>query len=312
MKKISSKLYIFGIIIIIIIIITKLNVNESKTPTQSYTTSSKLHESIYTTPSENTTRSPGDAQYRSENTTRLPERSLQARSPQNTISSQSSDLIQKGLTSTNIKQISKTESFSQDVIIFDSIEKINNNINAFLNTYFPKIDINRINDSLIKSRNMIMQDIINNNILLDNNFSSLIILKHNDGFKQYLAYVLDLIDPTLFILFSLYIILIRKLNDNICDYYFNDYEIEKDFISYTGPCLNEDDIKQKYNELKDVTPSDGYNLNYTVINKISWRKSLRQNLINYGHHENILQTTSSTFNPNRVFEDALIKVFNKL
>jgi hypothetical protein len=228
-----------------------------------------------------------------------------------TIFSQSNILVQKGLISTNVKQISTTEDFTQDVVVFNTIQNINNNINEFINTYFPKIDINRVNDSLMKSRNMNMQDIINNNILSNQNFNSLIILKQNDGYKPYLAYVLDLVDPSLFILFSLYILLLRKLNNNVCDYYFNDYEIEKDFITYTGPCVSDDEIKRKYNELKECIPSDGYNLDYTIINKMSWRKSLRQTLINYGY-ETVSNTTSSTFNPIRIFEDALIKVFNTL
>ena len=228
-----------------------------------------------------------------------------------TIFSQSNILVQKGLISTNVKQISTTEDFTQDVVVFNTIQNINNNINEFINTYFPKRDINRVNDSLMKSRNMNMQDIINNNILSNQNFNSLIILKQNDGYKPYLAYVLDLVDPSLFILFSLYILLLRKLNNNVCDYYFNDYEIEKDFITYTGPCVSDDEIKRKYNELKECIPSDGYNLDYTIINKMSWRKSLRQTLINYGY-ETVSNTTSSTFNPIRIFEDALIKVFNTL
>ena len=221
------------------------------------------------------------------------------------------NLVQNALTATKVKQININENFTNgNTIIFDTNEVINQNFNLFLNTYFPPIDIVRINESLIKTQNMTMQEIINKKIKNDPTFNSLSLIKlTNYGFKNYLAYVIELTDPTLFILFSLWMLLIRNINDNKCDYYFNDYEKEKDFIVYSGPCLSNDEMKIKYNEMKDTIPSDGYNLDYTIINKTSWRKGLRQSLINYSF---TVYTTSSTITPITIFEDKFIDLFNEL
>ena len=294
---------------------TSLSPNKTTSSTSNQTTSLSPNQATSLSSNQTTLLSSNKAISLSPNQTTSPTSSILSTS--SSTNKLQVNVLQNAFTSTDVKQININENFTNgNTIIFDTNEVINQNFNLFLNTYFPTIDVVRINDSLIKTHKMTMQEIINKKIEIEPTFNSLSLIKEtNDGYKNYLAYVLDLSDPTLFILCGLYVLVVKKLTGNpySCNYYFNDYEKEKDFIIYTGPCLSNDAMKIKYDELKDTISSDWNSWANDKIYKKSLRKEFKRTFAKDSTYYNFsLYTTSSTITLFTIFEDKIINVFNKL
>lgn len=116
-----------------------------------------------------------------------------------------------------------------------------------------------------------------------------------------MKYIEQMKDQSYFYLAGLSMILFNKLSNkslyNSCDYFFNDYIEEKDIIVYTGPCLSDNEMKNKYNEIKNLISTDTV-IDYTKFNKLSLRKVLLKRIDT--------TTISSTINYITLIEDKLI------
>jgi hypothetical protein len=172
--------------------------------------------------------------------------------------------ISIGLTGAGI--VSVRENFYTNTlpstIIFDSIQKINNNAIAFLNIYFPSIDINKINQLLKENGcNNDIQQIINNkkinilSYLLNENTMNMIVLS---------IYTSD--NKTNIILFGIYLILMWDLSMNTTItnkfYYYNDNDTTNDFNIY----FIQDISKANKNNIENV--NNLYNIDRTDTSKI--------------------------------------------
>ncbi len=189
--------------------------------------------------------------------------------------------------STNVPTTRLRTSTGSGIIVFDSLEKIKNNFEYFLSTYLSLLDIKRIKNDVFNNTGKTIQEIINERNI---DGETLLILpkKFPDSYKRYTGLVYKLDNQKAFIDNAMHILLMRKLyrTNPICDYYYPSANIEyelnnRDMIIYTGTCLPEDKVKQQIFALKNVEPTDGYNLNYSIINKTSMRKSTRETLYSY-------------------------------
>ena len=134
--------------------------------------------------------------------------------------------INKALTASNI---TTTQENFADSIVFDSIDKINQNFNYLMNTYFPSLEVDKI-DTLLPTYGVskTAQEVINEKKL--NVFTQVM----NDLSMPYLLYsVYARNNKTQMILLGLYFITIITVNNNeYKSYYFNDYDEEQDMIIY--------------------------------------------------------------------------------
>ncbi len=169
------------------------------------------------------------------------------------------DKIALALIGFDIK-IVKKENFNGG-IIFDSYDKINKNVNNFLNTYIPLIDINNINTLLKENNSNDMQTVINNKKI---DLLGYIISENDIILIGHTIYSED--NKTNIILFGLFMFynlilslkeLSRKQNNSVeftktSDmYYLNDYDEVNDFFIYDIPINYTGEISNKLN--KDTT-----------------------------------------------------------
>jgi hypothetical protein len=135
--------------------------------------------------------------------------------------------------------------YANDVIVFDSPEKINKNFEKFIEIYLPSVDINLIKklfkeDGIDKS----IDDIINeNNVQAHEMFENFILTIAMCIFAKN--------NKNNIILFGLFYFIMIKMeiqNDNIKYYYLNDYDIQKDFIIYSIPSTYTGDINKLSND----------------------------------------------------------------
>jgi hypothetical protein len=141
-------------------------------------------------------------------------------------------VVDAAIASSGIK--TTTENFQNESIVYDSVNKIKQNFTAFMNTYYPVLDINKMNQMLRDDYgiNKTMQEIINDHpdVYFEN------YLMQITGLSVFLNMTLD--NPTDTILSGLGYVTIMKLimSEGIYDlYYLNDYEEVKDFIVYYIP-----------------------------------------------------------------------------
>ena len=139
--------------------------------------------------------------------------------------------VDAAIASSGIK--TTTENFQND-LVYDSVDKIKQNFTAFMNTYYPIIDINTMNQMLKDDYgiNKTMQEIINDHpdVYFENYLMQII------GLSGFLNMVFD--NQTDTILSGLGYITIMKLNmpeDTYDLYYLNDYDQVKDFVVYYIP-----------------------------------------------------------------------------
>lgn len=193
----------------------------------------------------------------------------------------------------------RKENFYTD-IVFDSIEKINNNFLTMLNIYFPSIDINSIN--LLLKENGIddnVQKIINDNkntIDYESYFAS-----DNIKVNTYLKIYAEN-NKTNIILAGLYFVLIMNIyskselskvtlsstdTDNRGFYYLNDYDTENDFIIYFIGGTYNGDLKMLNTDC-DIKFAD--DIEPGAIVKFSLKNILRK----YYMGEAIMRATTNT------------------
>ncbi len=148
-----------------------------------------------------------------------------------TSSAYNKSIIDAAIASSGIKTM--TENF-QNELVYDSVDKIKQNFTAFMNTYYPLLDINAMNKMLKDDYgiNKTMQEIINDHP--DVYFKQY--LMNLAGMSMFLNMVLD--NQTDTILSGLGYVTIMKLNipkDTYEIYYLNDYDQMNDFIVYYIP-----------------------------------------------------------------------------
>ncbi len=149
-----------------------------------------------------------------------------------TESTYNKDAVNSALVSAGIKT-STTENFQNNTIVYDSIDKIKQNFETFINTFIPILDVNLMNKMLKEEYgvNKTLQEIINEN--------------NNLYFKQYINFLINIIkfiniiltDKTDIILAGIGLIILIKVSmENPSDYYYlNDYEKMNEFIIYSIP-----------------------------------------------------------------------------
>jgi len=154
----------------------------------------------------------------------------------------SKKFLSDGLYVSNIKYIenfNNNEYFENSKnIVFDSLDKIINNIDIVFNTYFPLLNFNKINDTIIKKTGMNVKDIIQPKLI--ENWG-----KISESFLGlYALIVLNMNDQIYLNLLGLYIFTISSnlmlKSPLTCYYYFkNDPYNINDFIIWTGTCDEE-------------------------------------------------------------------------
>jgi len=152
-----------------------------------------------------------------------------------TSASYNKSAVDAAIASSGIK--TTTENFQnnlQNNLVYDSVDKIKQNFTAFMNTYYPVLDINKMNQMLKEDYgiNKTMQEIINDHP--DVYFTQY--LMQLTGLSGFLNMTLD--NPTDTILSGLGYITIMKLTmseDTYDLYYLNDYDQVKDFVVYYIP-----------------------------------------------------------------------------
>jgi hypothetical protein len=175
-----------------------------------------------------------------------------------TSASYNKPVVDAAIASSGIK--TTTDNFQnnfQNNLVYDSADKIKQNFTAFMNTYYPNIDINKMNQMLKEDYgiNKTIQEIINDHpdVYLTN---YLIQIAGLSGF-----YNMTLDNPTDTILSGLGYITIMKLTipENTYDlYYLNDYDQVKDFVVYyIPPSFDKTKITNTNNEIEFIETRAG-------------------------------------------------------
>lgn len=177
--------------------------------------------------------------------------------------------IKNALAAANVTILNGSEHF-KDIIVFDTIDKIKNNFETFITTFFPSLDINKMNDMLKNDYgiNKSIQQIIssNNNIKMD---------LYLQIFMMFIMFIVvgssnkdDLISS------GLGFIVINNISDSKNkSYYLDDYDKINDFVIYITPKEYDTNLITSTNgDIKDMYDDNGNKYQIPAPYKISFNK----------------------------------------
>ncbi len=189
------------------------------------------------------------------------------------------DKITNALRYTGVKNIDETNNNSEQNIVFNSTEKINIFFELFMETYFPILDINFINNLLIENNSSNTQNIINNKKI--NAFELLFgNIDKSNLVKLIYALIYSLNNKTYLVLLGLFmLILIQNKSSNIDFYYYNDYKDINDFVIYIVPKDYTGNLSNLNKDNTIIEINFDMDINNTVPSKIYLIKGLRNHLL---------------------------------
>jgi hypothetical protein len=176
----------------------------------------------------------------------------------------------------------KKENFQDSAIVYDSVDKIKNNFETFITTYFPFLDIKIMNDMLKNDYgvNKTIKEIISEHP--DANLNMLI----QSFLPQIILYLSSMLDnSTNIILCGLGIILLNKINTPDTTYYYlEDYEKMNDFIIYITPSsydvnkITSTNTDFKYEDETDIRTIKTFKIGLKRYNRTQFKNMIVQNL----------------------------------
>ncbi len=175
------------------------------------------------------------------------------------------ELIKKALASGNITTLNTSEHFED--IVFDSIDKIKNNFETFINRYFSYLDVKLMNNMLKNDYGIdkSIQEIISN-------IPNIKMSAYTDLIIQNIGFILNsnLSEENL-ILSGLGITVISNIVDKTNKaYYLNDYKKVNDFVIYfVSKDYNTNLITATNTDIKDFYTPNGEQSNTSVPYKVS-------------------------------------------
>lgn len=171
-----------------------------------------------------------------------------------------------------------------DNITFSSVDIIKQNFDVFIKTYFPLLNLNRMNMQNKQRTGKTLKQLISESRIINIAQINRILTNPNNNYKKYLGLIYGMTDKTYLRLHLLYILLVKKFSsrrNNLCFYHFpNEPENNNDFIIYVGNCQQINDIKVLRNTKKNNRPInlDGINFtNNTPFTKLTLKGNFLQN-----------------------------------
>ncbi len=228
-----------------------------------------------------------------------------------TIVDDSNSLVKPEVTFNLANNITLPQTLQEDtVIVFDSNDKIKQNYELYLKTYFSLINIENINKRLKDDTGKTIQEIINLNNSIDTQ-EYVTLIKQIDGLFNYSILVYNMEDSTHFINLGLNILL--QMKNSGCYYYLPNENIyyetnNKDLIIYGRACLDDIQLRTAVDNLKDTEAMDGYNITSEMdLYKISMRRMLNKNFSN-------IPTTQSSNMETIIsqFENSIVDFFKQM
>ncbi len=208
-----------------------------------------------------------------------------------------------------------TEAFT-NTIIFNAYNKINNNYEEFLTMLFPLLSIQLMNDTLKNKYNinMSINDFVKYNFnTIELEKIPLYIIKSTTEYKNYMLLVYFINEKPYFLLGQLYMLLLRKLNDNTYDYFFDEDLNKPEMYIYTStmPLTKDQLLLHKNDEISDIVNNTKPIVKYSLTN--ATRKDLLSyhNLIDKGTDDNLIEK-SKTLDENTVFTTMAIEIVDNL
>jgi hypothetical protein len=234
----------------------------------------------------------------------------------NTTSAMSSSVNQlsSALEKAGIIKVNK-ENFT-NTVIFNTYDNINNNYEEFLSIFFPLLSIRIMNETLKTKYNINMT--INEFVKYYFNTTELqkkplYIIKSTTQYKNYMLLVYFMNEKQYFLLGQLYMLLLRKLNDNTYDYFFDEDLNKPEMYIYTSTMpLSKDQLLLHEND----EISDNVNNTKPII-KYSLTKAVRKDLFSYhglpeqDTNDNLI-AKSKILDENIVFTNMAIEIVDNL
>ncbi len=168
-----------------------------------------------------------------------------------------------------------TENFTTD-IVYDSIDKIIDNLESYINTYYPSLDINEMNRLITQYSgvNKTISQFISENRNINNSDYIFSLLGQMSAIIFFTSN-----NETYMVLSGIGFVNIINLNKRIGDYkaiYLDDYDVKKDFIIYFVP--QDYDISTLANNASSIPETYNFSTSWSEPNKISINNLLKLQL----------------------------------